>query len=172
MGELLSQLGRETLPNKVVGQFIHWCVWQQARQALVLVLEEVNLTEIAEGIQLAQDLPAVTKLSQQAKAHIESLDTSKNPQGLSVAKGAVFEFINMAKSADEATFDAEGVSFFASRVCGWAGWAVTGFSQTTEKAAAEEAALQAQEAQLKTYWEAYLAANPDKATGGADQATK
>lgn len=148
MGDLLSQLGRETLPQNVVQEFIHWCVWQQARQSLVLVLEEASLTEIAESIQSAADLPEVTQLSEQAKAHIDTLDRSTYPRGLLAAEGAVFEFINMAKSAEEATFDSEGVSFFASRVCGWAGWAVTGFNLTAEKSAAEIAALEAQEAHL------------------------
>jgi hypothetical protein len=165
MDELLSQLGRDILPKQVVSKFIYWCVWQQARQALVLILEEAKLTDIAESIQSAQDLPSVTKLSEKAKSHIELLDNSQNPRGLSAAEGAVFEFINMAKSAEEATFDAEGVSFFASRVCGWAGWAVTGFSQMAEKAASEEAALQAQEAQLKIYWETHQTDSADNAVG-------
>jgi hypothetical protein len=149
MDDLLSHLGRDTLPREVIQEFVHWCVWQQARQALVLVLEEASLTEIAESIQTAEDLPEVTRLSEQAKAHIDTLDRKDYPRGLSAAEGAVFEFINLAKSAEEATLDVEGVSFFASRVCGWAGWAVTGFNETTEKSAAEIAALQAQEAHLE-----------------------
>jgi hypothetical protein len=149
MGDLLSHLGRDTLPQEVIREFVHWCVWQQARQALVLVLEEASLTQIAESIQTAEALPEVTQLSEQAKAHIDTLDRQDYPRGLSAAEGAVFEFINMAKSAEEATLDVEAVSFFASRVCGWAGWAVTGFNETAEKSAAESAALQAQEAHLE-----------------------
>ena len=161
MSDLLGQLGRDTLPQEVVQEFIHWCVWQQARQALVLVLEEASLTEIAESIQSAEDLPAVTRLSEQAKTHIDTLDREDNPRGLSAAEGAVFEFINMAKSAEEASFDVEGVSFFASRVCGWAGWAVTGFKETAEKSAAEIAALAAQEAHLEGLLKAHQPTDSD-----------
>ena len=159
MGDLLSQLGRETLPEVVVQEFIRWCIWQQARQSLVLVLEEAQLNDIAAGIQSARDFSEVKTLSEQAKAHIEQLDR-ENQRSLSAAEGATFEFVNMVRAADDATLDSEAVSFFASRVCGWAGWAVTGFSDTGNKAEAEAAALQAQEAQLSTIWRDYQTANP------------
>jgi len=152
MDNLLRQLGGKTL-SAVVNEFVQWCVWQQARQALVLVLEEAKLAEIAENIQSAKDLPAVIRFSEKAKEHIESLRAENDLRGLSAAEGAVFEFINMAKSAEETHLDAEAVSFFASRVCGWAGWAVTGFNNIEEKNTAEKSALQAQEAYLASLWQ-------------------
>lgn len=161
MGDLLRQLGRESLPKTVVDEFVQWCVWQQARQSLVLVLEEAKLGDIAAGIQSSQDLPTVTQLGQQAKKHIEALDHSQNQLILSAAEGAVFEFVNLTRSADAATFDAESVSFFAARVCGWAGWAITGFNSAGEKSDSEEAALQAQEAQLEIFLKAYQSKQPD-----------
>jgi hypothetical protein len=155
MSGLLDQLGRDTLPRPVIDEFVHWCIWQQARQALVLVLEDNQLMEIAAEIQSAVDLLTAERLSKEAKDHIQGLSTRNDPMGLSAAEGAAFEFINMAAAAKDDVFDVEGVSFLSSRVCGWAGWALNGYANPQEKVAAEQAALQAQEAHLQELWDKY-----------------
>lgn len=146
MSEPLEQL--ETLSRPVVQQFIDWCIWEQARPALALILDKVMMTDLADNIRQAADLPALSAMGEQANAYVKRRRAATGPLGLSAAEAGTFEFINMVKAASEDTWDAEAIAFFASRVCGWAGWAATDFTDPMQKNSAERIARQAQAARL------------------------
>ncbi|PJF22865.1 MAG: hypothetical protein CUN56_03840 [Phototrophicales bacterium] len=148
MTDWLSQLDKDTLPQIVLEMFTHWCVWEQARPALVTVLQQVQLEDIANQIERATDLRQVVQIVETANQQIKALRTKTGVLGISAAEAATFEFVNLFDTADEKNLDTEAVSFFAARVCGWAGWARSGFTDATQKTQAEEKARQDQEAYL------------------------
>jgi hypothetical protein len=147
--DLLDHLGRDTLPRRVVNTFIHWCIWAQARPAMAIVLERAGLTDIAVRMRDAGDLAVLTRLGHETNQHIRMLRGQTAPLLLSAAEAAAFEFNNLTNAASEEYWDAEGVAFFAARVCGWASWADTDFTDPTRKAAAERIARKAQVAELE-----------------------
>lgn len=152
MTELLDHLGRDTLPEPLVAEFVRWCVWDQARSALLLILEKATLTEIADEIRRAPDLTALVQLGQRANQQAKEVRGKTGPLGYSAAEAAAFEFTNMTNAASDDNWDAEGVAFFASRVCGWAGWAATDFMDPMQKTTAEEHARREQASYLETLW--------------------
>jgi hypothetical protein len=149
MDQLREHLKKDTLPPVMVEMFAHWCIWEQARPALALVLQRANLQDIALRIDQATDLYSVARLGKSANAHIRALRASADPLGMSAAEAATFEFANIIKAADEKNLDAEAVAFFAARVCGWAGWAQTDFKDPRHKIAAEKQASARQERYLE-----------------------
>lgn len=149
MSDLLNQLGQDTLPQLVLEMFTHWCVWEQARPALVEVLRSVQLDEIADKVDAETNLRQVVLIVEAANQHIKELRAQTGPLGMSAAEAATFEFVNLFDTADEKNLDVEAVAFFSARVCGWAGWARTGFADTKQKAESEALARQNQEAQLQ-----------------------
>jgi len=155
MDDLLNHIGRDTLPSQLVQQFIDWCILEQARPALVTVLDVVGLSEISTRIQNTDPYPRLLALSTYANEQAKQLreHAKTGPLGYSAAEAAAFEFANMLNAADDAQFDAEAVAFFASRVCGWSGWANTQFRNPQEKAIAESTARQQQETYLQELWQ-------------------
>jgi hypothetical protein len=149
LDNILDHLGRDTLPREVVNSFVHWCIWEQARPAMTIVLERAGLTDIAVQMHDAADIPMLTRLGQETNQHIRMLRGQTAPLLLSAAEAAAFEFNNLTNAASEDQWDAEGVAFFAARVCGWASWADTDFTDPTRKAAAERIARKAQIAELE-----------------------
>jgi hypothetical protein len=152
MTDLLNQLAGDAVPGEVVNQFVGWCVWEQARPALTLVLAKVGLDEMVEAINTVDDLRALAYLSHEANAYIKDLRGSTGPLLLSAAEAATFEFSSMTAAAGEEDWDVEGVAFFAARVCGWAGWAAIDFADPAQKAAAEDHARQQQAQVLERLW--------------------
>lgn len=144
MSNLLDHLGKDTLPDILQEMFVHWCVWHQARPALVQVLERVDLHLYADQIRGATNLREVIQYGRKANAHIKMLRMKTNPLGLSAAEAATYEFSQLVAAADERNLDSESVAFFAARVCGWAAWAASGFASNTAKETAEQRALQFQ----------------------------
>lgn len=155
MSDLLEHLGKDTLPKPLVDEFVRWCVYEQARPALLDVLEKADIKDIAASIRQAHSLVDLARLGEQASAHAKSLRGRTGPLGLSAAEAAAFEFTNLTRAASEDFFDAEGVAFFSSRVCGWAGWASTDFSDPGRKAKAEGTARQQQNSELERLWKRY-----------------
>lgn len=146
MSDLLEQL--DTLPRSVIEQFIRWCIWEQARPALLLILDRNMMTDFADNIREARNIPVLAQLSEQANAFVKSRRGATGPLGLSAAEAGTFEFTNMMKAATDEAADAEAVAFFASRVCGWAGWASTDFTDPAQKTVAEVEAREEQELYL------------------------
>lgn len=149
MSDILNQLGSDSVPREVLESFMGWCVWQQARPALTLVLAKVGLDELVAAIDATDDLTTLARLSQQANATIKELRGSTGPLLLSAAEAATFEFSSMTAAVGD---DAEGVAFFAARVYGWAGWAAVDFADPAQKTAAETQARQQQASTLERMW--------------------
>jgi hypothetical protein len=152
MNSLLDHLGKDTLPEALLQEFVNWCVWEQASPALVIVLENVQLQELAQSIRETRSLVELESLSAHAVSRIQELRKRTGPLGLSAAEAAAFEINNLAKAAAESHQDAESIAFFAARVCGWAGWAETEFIDPMRKAEAESEARDLQEERLQALW--------------------
>jgi hypothetical protein len=130
--------------------FAHWCIWEQARPALVDVLARINLTTVAEKIEQATDLKRVLQASADANESIRSMRAQADPLGASAAEAAAYEFEHIVRAANENDLDADAIAFFAARVCGWAGWAHTDFKVMARKAEAE---AEAHDLQKQKYME-------------------
>ncbi len=163
MSSLLDHLGKDTLPQPLLEAFVHWCIWEQACPALALVLEKVHLDELAADVGAAQDIATLLAVSERAGNSAHEARTTTGPLGMSAAEAAAFEVANLARAADS-DWDPESVAFFSARVCGWAGWAESEFTQPAKKTNAESAARQAQEQQLKTLWQQFATRDSGSST--------
>ncbi len=155
MNNLLEHLGKDTLPAQMIKDFIQWCVWQQARPALVMVLNKSGITDVAQAIEKTDDLPELTTLNATANKTAKERRGNTGPLALSAAEAATFEFTNMMNAINETDTDPEAVSFFSMRVCGWAAWAEKDFANASIKTEAEASAKEAQEACLDQLWLKY-----------------
>ena len=153
MGSLLEHLGKDTLPQALLDAFVRWCVWEQARPALALVLEKAQLATLAEEVREAEDLVTLSGVSERAGQSAHEARKATGPLGMSAAEAAAFEMANLVRAADADDGDPESVAFFAARVCGWAGWAETDFTDPAQKMLAEQEARDLQENQLHTLWQ-------------------
>lgn len=158
MSTLLEQLAKDTLPRTMLHDFVLWCIWEQARPALITILERTEQDNIAQRFRSASDLATLKMLGKDAAASIKRAQRPVGPIALSAAKAAAFEYRNLLNCADELDYDPEAAAFFAARVCGWAGWAETNFTQTTRKPQTEHLARQQQEAHLQKLWQQYASA--------------
>lgn len=155
MSNLLDQLSQDTLPAQMVESFVSWCVMEQARPALASVLEKADQIELASQIRQASTLETLTQLGGDAHKLSKSSDTKELIMANTAIEAAAFEFNNMLEATNEQDIDAESVSFFAARVCGWAGWASQSFGDVSAKSNAEQAAIRSQEKRLETLWQMY-----------------
>jgi len=151
MSSILDHLSKDTLPETLIKEFVRWCVWEQARPAFSLVLNKGTVTDIADAVESAENLAELVEIGEKANEYAKSMRGRTGPLGLSAIEATAFEFTNMIRAAGE-NWDPEGVAFFASRVCGWAGWASTDFADPMQKAVAEKQARAHQEAQLQKLW--------------------
>ncbi len=140
MSELLQQLSKDIFPPTLIQQFVDWCIWEQARPALLLVLQKVQLEEPAQILAAAQDIDQLLIATEQVAQRIFEARKSTGPLGLSAAEAAAYEMQNMLRAALDEGDDPESVVFFSARVCGWAAWAETGFTNPAQKAIAEATA--------------------------------
>lgn len=148
MTTLLEHLGRDTLPPAVVDAFLRWCVWQQARPALLTVLNKTGLVEAAQQVEAATTYAELQQITATIGADVHAMRTRTGPLGLSAAEAASFLVSRMAAAATEADWDPEGVAFFAAQMQGWAAFAESNFSDAVRKPAGEQQARQQQEAML------------------------
>jgi len=149
---VLEHLGKGTLPHELESAFVNWCMWEQARSAVIAVLDKTDLQPLLTQFQQAADLAALTAVAQRAVDETaRARDTG--PLALSAAKAVAFEFNNLVKVADGEDFDAEAAAFFAARVCGWAAWAAADFSDVTRKTEAEAEARREQAERLSALWQ-------------------
>lgn len=148
MTTLLEHLGRDTLPPAVIDAFVQWCVWEQARPSLLMVLKKTGLAEATQRVEAASTYAELQKVTAHIGEDVHAMRTRTGPLGLSAAEAASFLVSRMAASATESDWDPEGVAFFAAQMQGWAAFAETGFSEPLRKAGAEQVARQQQEAML------------------------
>ena len=148
MTTLLEHLGRDTLPPAVIDAFVRWCVWQQAKPALLTVLKQTGLVEGAQQVETATTYAELQHITATIGSDVHAMRTRTGPLGLSAAEAASFLVSRMAAAATEADWDPEGVAFFAAQMQGWAAFAETNFSDPVRKPAAEQQARQQQEAML------------------------
>ena len=139
---LLDLLGTEKLPAQAERQFIEFCLWQQARPAIVQILRETGLDAYAEeaaGVKTPAALAAcvhrAAKVAQSAKLPIMAFAT---------VQGAATDTEQLAAAAHPDTDDPEAASFHAARLAGWATWAANQFQNGTLKTTAENVAYGAQ----------------------------
>ena len=151
MTTLLEHLGQDTLPPAVIDAFMRWCVWQQARPALITVLKQTGLDEAVQQVQQVEAATTYAELQQVTStigADVHAMRTRTGPLGLSAAEATCFLVSRIAAAATEAHWDPEGVAFYASQMRGWAAFAETNFSDPVRKPAGEQQARQQQEATL------------------------
>lgn len=152
MSDLLAHLNRETLPAPVVEAFVQWCIWEQARPALVKVLEVGHMTELVNALNAAGTPQKLAEYGELANEFAKRMQGNADPKMLSAAEAAAFEFNNMNRAAQPDHYDPEAVAFFAARVCGWAEWAKNNFADAEKKNHAEESARADQETTLENLW--------------------
>lgn len=152
MTELLDHLGRGTLPEEVIKEFVHWCVMEQGRPGFIKVLNTIGFDDLAEHAGKTDDYPALLELSVNAHQDVKEFGAKNKtgPLGLSAVEAATYEFGNLMRATQEDPVDVEAVAFFGARVAGWAGWAETHFTEPQRKASAEADARQVQEQMLQT----------------------
>ena len=155
MSGLLDQLDSTALPDALVRAFVKWCVWEQARPALAVVLLKNDLSSIADQLNALCDWESLLAWSAETIETINRIQHRPGYLGLSAAKGATFEYQSLVKAAGQDDWDPEGAAFFSARVCGWAGWAVGDFRQPTQKIEAERLAREEQEARLRALWQQF-----------------
>lgn len=155
MSDLLSHLGKDTLPDALIRDFVNWCVWELARPSLVTILQLTDLKEDAALIDSIDDYEVLSATCEAVGRHANAARQSTGPFGLSTAEAAAFLAQRLAKSAAEENVDEEEVAFFTIQVCGWRGFAESKFADYKRKAEAENEARQEQEEKLMALWKAY-----------------
>jgi hypothetical protein len=153
MATLLEHLGKDTLPEALLEDFIAWCVWEQARPALVIILRRTGLDSHADDMEALDSYEMLDTVAENAAQRANQARQLTGTFGMSTAEAAAFLMNKISQSA-QAT-DAEDVAFFAVQVCGWQGFAATDFTQPQEKQSAESAARTAQEQKLSQLWRHY-----------------
>lgn len=156
MTELLEHLGKDTLPRPLLDEFIQWCVWEQAKPALITVMQKADMDELVQAVTKATDFSALKEFAEianeYAKQYAKQMKGTPNLMALSAAEAAAFEFTKVISAVEEDQTDAEIVAFFAARVSGWAGWATSDFTDPTKKQASETDSREKQEATLHQLW--------------------
>jgi|GEM_PF-1419233 len=161
MSDLLDNLGKDTYPSAMVDTFVRWCVWEQARPAIVDVLKLTGVDELANEIAVTTSYSDLENLSEQAGRHAQEIGKRTGPLGISSAEAAAFLMQKLAHAAQEAEFDPEAVSFFTIQVVSWAGFAETLFTDMKKKVTAANAAKKAQEQKLIELWQEYESESGD-----------
>ena len=142
-------------PPAMIDDFVRWCVWEQARPALVSVLSLTGVTELAEKISQASSYTELEQLSEQAGNFAHEIGQRTGPLGISTAEATAFLVQKLSHAAQEADWDPEAVSFFTIQVKSWQGFAESMFTDMKKKIAAATEAKDAQEQHLSALWERY-----------------
>jgi hypothetical protein len=152
MSDWLNQLGGDTLPPEMIEAFVNWCVWEQARPALIAVLERTGLTEHSDQLKVVNTYAALAQTAERAGHDAHDARKRTGPLGLSAAEAASFLVTRIARAATENEWDPEGVAFYAAQVAGWAGFAESGFANPAQKTTRENESRTRQEEKLSELW--------------------
>jgi len=155
MSDLLDHLSKDTLPSSLLEDFVRWAVFAQARPALVQILQKTGLDDDSAAVACVSDCAALARASAHAGQQAKQARRRSGPLGLSAAEAAAFLTQKMAQAAEGDEFDPEAVAFFAVQVCGWLGFAQSGFANSLRKHEKEIEARKAQEQKLRALWEAH-----------------
>jgi hypothetical protein len=88
--ELLNHLGKDTLPETLLREFVDWCVWEQARPALEVILTKTGMKAHAANIARASDLVEFASACENAGKHANEARKNTGPLGLSTAEATAF----------------------------------------------------------------------------------
>ena len=155
MTDLLDNLSKDVYPPAMIDHFIRWCIWEQARPALVSVLTLTGVTDLADEISKASSYKELERLSEHAGHYAHEIGQRTGPLGISTAEATAFLVQKLARAAQESDWDPEAVSFYTVQVMGWQGFAKTSFTEMKKKMEATEAARVTQEAKLAELWKPY-----------------
>ena len=155
MSEYLDNLGKDVFPAAMIDEFIKWCVWEEARPALVEILIVTSLGALADQIEQANTYAELERISEEAGNHAKQIGKSTGPLGISTAEAAAFLSQKLAHAAQEAEFDPEAVAFFATQIISWHAFAGTMFTDMKKKIAAINESREKQEAKLAELWEKF-----------------
>lgn len=159
MTDLLDNLSRDVFPPAMVDHFVRWCIWEQARPALVSVLSWTGVHDLANEIRDTTSYTELEKLSEQAGKFAQQIGRQTGPLGISTAEAISFLMQKLALVAQESDWDPEAVSFYTIQVMGWGGFAETMFTEIQKKIEATEAARVTQEEKLAELWKLYQSAD-------------
>lgn len=154
MVDMLNQLGKDTLPENIIKDFVAWCVWTQAVPALIVILNKTGLDQDAAAISHIDDFKMLANQCEITGRNAHEARKSTGPLGLSTAEAAAFLMQKLAASAKEKESDADAIAFYAAQVVGWKGFADSAFSDQALKQKAEDDARIAQDQKLKALWDA------------------
>lgn len=152
MTDLLEHLSKDTLPEALLREFVDWCVWEEARPALEVILTKTGMTNHAGAIRRASDLIELAAASQAAGEDAQEARKNTGPLGLSTAEATAFLAHKMIKAAMNDPLDVEEIAFYMVQLVGWQAFAQSDFLNPMSKPEAEQAARQAQEAKLQELW--------------------
>lgn len=156
MSDPISLINQDSYPRQVKQDFVKWLIFAQARPALVQILQKTGMNDEADALARVGNLRALHALSERAGQQAHAARKKTGPLGISTAEAASFIMSRMAESAYTPDCDAEEIAFFAVQICGWLGFAQSGFSNPRRKAEREIQAQAAQEQKLETLYTAYL----------------
>ncbi|MDQ7036841.1 MAG: hypothetical protein Q9P01_19010 [Anaerolineae bacterium] len=153
--ELLKHLGKDTLPEKLLREFVDWCVWEQARPALEAILTKTGMITHATNISRASDLVEFSIACENAATHAHEASKNTGPLGLSTAEATSFLAQKMAKAAMADPHDVEAIAFYMVQLVGWQGFAMSDFLNPSKKVEAESEASALQESKLQELWKVH-----------------
>lgn len=155
MYNLLDYLGKDTLPQPLVAAFTNWCIWEQARPALIIVLSQAGLSEVSRQLELARTPHMLEKASKNALEAAHQARQKHGPHAFYAGEAASFLMNRLLVSARESDLDAEAVVFFTAQICGWAGFAMTDFKNPAEKTKSEKKGRATLNRKLRALWREY-----------------
>lgn len=155
MTEFLDNLGKDVFPPAMIDDFVRWCIWEQARPALVDILIVTDVSDLADQIKQANSYAELEQMSEQAGNRAKQMGKRTGPLGISTAEAVAFLSQKLAHAAQEAEWDPEAVSFFTMQIVGWHAFAGTMFTDMKKKVAAANEARDRQEAKLAELWEQF-----------------
>ena len=153
MASYLEHLNKDTFPSEMLADFVAWCVWEQARPALVAILQKTGLDDQARQIANADDYVGLAAIAHEAAQHIAQVRKITGVLGLSSAEAASFLTNRLAVAAGHN--DAEDVAFFSAQLAGWQAFAEANFTDPKRKIAEEHTARDAQDAKLQALYREY-----------------
>jgi hypothetical protein len=162
--DLLNHLGKDTLPEPLLREFVDWCVWEQARPSLEVILNKTGMTTHATNIARTTDLVEFAAACENTGKDAHEARKNTGPLGLSTAEATAFLAQKMANAAMSDPLDVEAIAFYMVQLVGWKGFAESDFLNPTKKLEAESAARTVQENKLQDLWKVHSPQQKNKSS--------